>query len=193
MLFGIFGIILLSACSSSTGTDFKEAQWGMTLDEVVKLEEKAGNKHYDEGTDLGGIQVEFEGMIIDGLKADVEYVFKDEVDKFDFGSTIGYEAKNEEEAVALYQELPDTMKLDDFLLVEGNYFFQDIDDAESKTILEKLTKKYGKPLVVQDDTYWWSSKRAEIYFDGKDYVSYNAGYSALKKYMKSNTGAGGKL
>jgi hypothetical protein len=208
-------IIFLSACGVKD--DFRELQWGMTKDEVIKKEEESGNSLYEEDTsyDDEGIVIEYEGLIVNGVKADVQYEFSNKVDKFlvldmasfdkkfaDYIEKVKDEKlsdkdreklwenleKKNKDLIKKYESIPNDIKLNDFILFEGHYFFKDIDEEDSKEILKTLKSKYGNDPEKGDGSYQWKTKRTTIYFDGIDYVSYRATYKSLENFHKTNNG-----
>jgi hypothetical protein len=205
--------LILSGCGSST-TDFKEGTWGMEIDEVMKKEAKIGNTGMEqEDSVLGdGIEIELEEVMVNGFKADASYIFKNEVDKYDILDLADiseefnkmykeYMNKNtsenrkeelmkmlEGDAIDKYMEefdnVPDDLKLSDYILIEGEYHFDNPSKEDSDKILVALTEKYGKPEEVEDVyVYVWLTDRSKIVFDGKDYVNYTANYKTVAKQV----------
>ncbi|CAK4840674.1 unnamed protein product [Aphanomyces euteiches] len=168
------------------------------MEEVIAAEGKAGNHDYEtDDSDSDETTIKFDNLTINGKAADIEYIFKQKLSKFAVISPLpaadpqdeemsDEELKKKYEAFsAQYHNVPDEIDLGSIRLVEGNIYFQDVTDEGSAEILKILTDKYGKPIET-DGSYSWRTDRTEIYYDGSDYVSYNAQYNALKKYIKTN-------
>ncbi|MEC5423309.1 hypothetical protein QGM71_07325 [Virgibacillus sp. C22-A2] len=210
-------LFLLAACGGQAERDFKDAQWGMTMDEVIQLEESNSNSLYEEDSSSygGGMELRYDDMFINGKEADVVYTFYREVDNYsvifpetfykggvEFFNKLSDDSLSDEEYEQLNDEfekknkaniekienMPDTFVFDDYLLIEGDYYFRNLDEKDSEELLESLMDTYGEPPYENEGYYRWYTGRTEIYFNGEDYISYTADYLAIEKYIKTNSG-----
>ncbi|WP_042477430.1 hypothetical protein [Bacillus ndiopicus] len=184
-----FAVLLLSACGDKE-KGFKEGTWGMKMEKVISNEKKVGNELYTEDTsDDDEITIEYEDVVVNGYLADVQYIFYNEISKYlmypgDFS--------NDEESIKEFNSLPDDVKFNDFILIEGEYFFRDIDEEDSKEIYESLVAKYGEPGTEDEDSVLWYTEATRIYFNKSDYVSYSASIDSVEDFMKLNKKSNGK-
>lgn len=210
-------ITFLAGCGEKAD-DFKAAKWGMTVDEVILLEEELGNELYDSDISFGDeMTLEYEDVIIDGHMADVEYNFSNEVSKYilltskQFGKvfddldkklskdSLSDEEKQEmiekfeednKELIDEFENMPDSIKLNNIVLTEGEYWFYDLDDVGREEIFDTLVSLYGEPVVGempydQDEAYSWSTERTNIMFFNRT-LSYQANYKSLEEFMRMN-------
>ncbi|WP_407268999.1 hypothetical protein [Radiobacillus sp. PE A8.2] len=210
-------IFVLVACGGNKD-DFKGSTWGMTVDQIIELEKENGNELYTEDVDSDEeITIQYEDIIINGHKADVEYVFKNEVEKtlvlspsdFDdkfrgYNEKLNDESLSEEEKndviakfeednkelIQEYENIPDILKLNDFALSEGIYWFSDLDEEDEKYLYESLVSNYGDPSYGKtpydsEEIYSWYTDRTTINFSSS-FIFYYATYSALEDLMKLN-------
>lgn len=206
-------LVLLASCGDEP--DFKDANWGMTMQEVVKIEEKNDNNLYEEESDEDEIELIYEDLSINGFEADVHYQFKNSIDKAyaltpadynksfaNFEKKLANDKLSEDEKQKMveefsrenqdlideYNDLPSEFPLTDVILVEGRYYFWNLDENDSEQLLKSLKEKYGKPIAETPDAYFWETDRSRIYFDGDDYISYTAKFKAVDKFIKDNFG-----
>lgn len=181
MKFIVVSLIFLTACGNDD-KDFKEAEWGMSVDKVIELESENGNEQYYESVGRDdGIEITFENMIVNGQKVDVEYVFNNRVEKLDVLT------ESQQEELDGSDELFNEVLLKDFILIEGNYFFIDMNKDDSEEIYNTLVSKYGEPLSESDNgSSFWETERSLVYFSGDDYISYSVTYNTLQKFEELN-------
>lgn len=179
MKFTVVSLIFLTACAIGD-KDFEEAEWGMSVDQVIEIESENGNELYSEtvGRD-DGIEITFENMNLNGHEVDVEYVFNNRVEKLDVLT------ESQQEEFDGSDELFEKVLLKDYILIEGNYFFIDLNKDDSKEIYDSLVSKYGEPLSESDNgSSFWETERSLVYFSGDDYISYSATYNTLENFGK---------
>ena len=195
MILSISIIFSMSACGKSQ-EDFKDAKWGMTLDEVIKMEEDNGNK-VDESdkyskfylNDNKHAYLTFEDLTINGYNANVVYVFYKSAN-IDGG--VPHIA--EEELKANPEKYPDELKFNDHVLLTGTYRFENLNKEDIIEILDNMKSKYGEPIEkkeVNDSTgYRWSNKRTEITFNHTENqlsINYYAKYEVVKDLQSTNS------
>lgn len=224
--------ILLAACGNQDES-FRKIKWGMTLDEVITVEEKEGNSDYEtwESSILDSDVLEYEGLVVNGRKASLSYYFKNETTGFDIIHEENFLPKKmlneydailnsdlnedelKEEGKKLYEKYRnewdkyneflienETVKFSDYILVEGEYSFKDLDEEDIQEIKKSLIKKYGEPTYgsEEDDFRFWNLDTIQLYYsekikDGKVSISYSANYKELEYKMRKNKSDSGGL
>lgn len=217
-ILSLFIPFILAGCGNKNETDFKAAQWGTSIEEVIQLEKENGNDLYTEDLNYNDDPIiVYENLIIDGHAADVEYTFSNEVNKFivltsekftkafeKVEKELANEDLTEEEQIEIqekfekdnedlineFNEMPDTIQLNDYVLISGEYWFYDIDDNGKEELFNTLVSKYGEPSYGEtpynpDEGYSWLTERTNIMFLGNT-ITYQANYEALEEFMMLN-------
>lgn len=190
-------LLLLSACGGNY--DFKNGSWGMSLEEITELEMKNGYSEEElEITDglLGkGLDLSVPNVIIDGHEAVATYTFKNQLDSFDLIPPVINDKKAEKEIANIEKEveqLPELIYFEDYILVEGMYFFDRLVENEAEKIYNSLVEKYGEPFADEGSlANWYVNDTYIVYYnaDGEGetiIVTYSATYNSLKKHIKTN-------
>ncbi len=76
--------LILGACGGKVDESFRNIKWGMTMEEVIAIEEKSGNSDFEtrESRILDSDVLEYESIIVNGHKAYLDYYFKNETDGY---------------------------------------------------------------------------------------------------------------
>lgn len=196
ILSSLFILSILSSCGNEK--DFKEAEWGMSVDDVMDIENENDNKlnerHVNE-SDSETTDIYIEDITVNGIEANATYSFFEEIGKEMIISSFLEDESGEKlkELEREYEKLPETFQLDKEMLLTGSYRFQDVSENESNEIYDFLVDEYGEPDETYDEdeelgfdeAYKWLSERTEIYFNGEDFVSYSVASDALENLDKS--------
>lgn len=76
--------LVLGACGGNADEGFRNIKWGMTMEEVIAIEENEGNSDFELREDFLGMDlIEYENVIVNGHKASLEYSFANEADGFE--------------------------------------------------------------------------------------------------------------
>ncbi|MDN4605912.1 hypothetical protein [Sporosarcina highlanderae] len=153
-LYSISLVLILSACgNTSSNESFRNIKWGMTMDEVISIEEKAGNSYYDifelSNTDI----IEYEDVIVNGYKATLEYSFANEVS----GS----------EVIHLQNLIPKKLTQGQEDIINSN-----LSDEEKNTRIIELREKY-KDEVEESLKFMTETKTVKFI----DYILYESLYT----------------
>lgn len=215
-----FSITSLSVvgCSGEKSYDFRVANWGDTMDQVIAAEQAQGNEKPETDVDTDNITIKFSDIVISGQSGEAEYTFVNKIDKPYISQYIyDNDKKGKEIIVELnkdgisesrkemlsnelnkleekyqdeYDNLPESYALDDFRLESANYYFNDMDDEASKRIIDELKKKYGEPIRTVDHFTGWVKNNTTITYDGDSFLRYDSSYEEMKKFTKQNKNKG---
>ncbi|WP_338656275.1 hypothetical protein V6B14_08525 [Sporosarcina psychrophila] len=119
--------LVLGACGN-TDESFRNIKWGMTMEEVIAIEEKEGNSDFELYEDFVDMDlIEYENVVVNGHKASLEYSFANEVDGYDLIHKENY--------------LPEKM-FDEYEALKSS----DFDEEEVGKELKKIDEKYKKDI-----------------------------------------------
>lgn len=174
-------VLILTACGEKgIKEDFNGAQWGMTIDEVKSLDVVNGVK-ISEGKVSGDEDFYFNLAVEDsnvfGYPALVLYALKNDIPKamlFYYANRTGND------------DLYRTIYFDDIILVNGKYFFEDLETEDYKVIFDALIEEYGEPTNQNEDAYFWDSDRVLITFNvDRDLLEYKATYKTVEQFISN--------
>lgn len=211
----ILGIVVGSTTGCGKEEDFLSASWGSTVEEVVSIQKVAGNLNYTQITPPGkeSIEVHYKDLKVEDWSVDAQYVFAKVADKteiLDFedynpafkevsellseeGMTPEKEKeildkfnKKHKKKLATYQEIPQTINFKQDILLNGYFYFLNMNPGDSDKLLDHLTSIYGTP-KEQEGNYTWSTERSKVYYNGNAFVSYLATFHSVKEHIKKDS------
>jgi predicted small secreted protein len=176
ILFLTTAALYLAACNQGEGgsKDFGQFSWGMTMDEVLKMEEENGNsiaKQREKGS--AEIDVSYYDQVLIDKKVMIRYTFARQMER-----------PNDDE------NLPAILQFEDYILVRVYVEFTDAFGARRGSnpwnhdeIYFPLEEKYGKGSQGDNEDIFWTTDRSVIVLDNFRVLHYYARTEILKEFL----------
>ena len=173
------GIFLLSGCSN--GSNFRNVNFGMNINEVQKSEEKQGNTNHilDDGV-FGSKELIYDDILLNGEEVRLTCNFYKQIDTFKIKSSAEFFPE-------IYEEVQDIMRkgippnkkkavekvwtdheremeefhksvddnpitfLDDYILISAEYYYDFLTGGGFEAIYNDMVNKYGEPSPTMEE------------------------------------------